>query len=582
VQIHIFDPRGLLTKLLRYPLATILCATALVIGVLHVVLAIITVSTYAFNYPFMDEIRISLHYIQIPFPRSILQLENGHRLVLPGLLRSIEIKMFQGAPYLQSIASTTAIFSSYYILTRAVMREPEANMFLKLGTAALIASVLFWIAHARMLVHIFESCHILFITFFLVLAIKFAISASSTENSRWIFAALCCAGATFSFGPGIASFVALFAVALSRRASVKVLAIIVLSAGLCALLYAYGLPGGDGARHSVTGQIATSIFLLIARIGAIWVAIFDPYARGNEVSILTGCILGLVGFAVTGFAAITQWAKKQPLSEAGMYGIAFFVFGLTANALITISRQEYFAQYPDQLFAPRYLFWSSLTWLGIGLYSFSLQRDANRANAFLIVAILACACAIRPAFISTGWSATVYRNVELSAIAMYLGVRDDEIVGSVTDGNPLLTYEAAQVMKERQLGPFSFFSGIQIGETAAFAKQELTTAPLSIAIRRGREWRTQDNERFQVVSGSLPVAVAKSIGRNPIVLANEDGKITGVVTLNSTGKRPQTMLRENGTTLTEFGGYVQSGANPKWLGTRSSDGGLTLVVASVP
>ncbi len=583
MQINSLALRYLLTDVSRHPATSIICAVLFGIGLFHIVLAVVTVSTYGLNYPFMDEIRISQHYIEIPFPRNILQLENGHRIVLPGLLRYIEINLMHGFPRLQLIASTAAIFASFGILASAVIREPQQAVILKIGMLTLIASLLFWVAHARMLIHIFESCHILFITFFLVLAVRCVVRAPVTRTSLWIFAVLCCAGATFSFGPGIASFAALFSVALARRAPVKVLCVIVLMASLCLILYTYWLPGAEGARQNIGGRWSTSIFILIARVGAMWVAIFDPYSTGNAMRILNSCVFGLVGLVIPSMSMGVRLLKKQAFTEVGLYGIAFFAFGLTANMLITISRHEYFAQYPDQLFADRYLFWSSLTWLGISLYSFSLLKGGSSAAKimFLAGAFLISASAIRPAFISTAWSATVYRNVELSAIATYMNIHDDEIIGGVSDGPPESTYRAARVMQEKQLGAFWALSGIQIGAKPIFAEQNSSSPIPAISMTRGHEWSTQGGDRFLVVNGGLPYTLAKTIGRKPIVVANKDGAIIGIVTLNSTGKSPRSILLRNGTTFTEFSGYIQSTSTPARLGTLQSDGSFYSVAETL-
>ena len=51
-----------------------------------------TLSTFALRYPAFDQYRLYSIYLGLPFPTNAVQPENGHRPILPALLRLAEIR----------------------------------------------------------------------------------------------------------------------------------------------------------------------------------------------------------------------------------------------------------------------------------------------------------------------------------------------------------------------------------------------------------------------------------------------------------------------------------------------------------
>jgi hypothetical protein len=74
--------------------------------------------------------------------------------------------------------------------------------------------------------------------------------------------------------------------------------------------------------------------------------------------------------------------------EAIGFGVAWFAFG--AAGIVSLSRLSYFHQYPEQIYANRYLPWPCLFWLGLGLIALGkggARRHLARVT-FVFVALL--------------------------------------------------------------------------------------------------------------------------------------------------------------------------------------------------
>jgi hypothetical protein len=70
--------------------------TLLTLSIYHLALTASTVLAFSLRYPLMDQFRPNLRYLTIPFPQSGLLLENGHRPVLPGVVRFVALNWFRG------------------------------------------------------------------------------------------------------------------------------------------------------------------------------------------------------------------------------------------------------------------------------------------------------------------------------------------------------------------------------------------------------------------------------------------------------------------------------------------------------
>ena len=101
-------------------------ATALVsLSIYHLALTASTVLAFSLRYPFMDQFRLNFRYLTVPFPQNVLLLENGHRPVLPGLVRFVELNWLRGTQLLQALTSWFAAAVVMAMLLLAVDPRPQ-------------------------------------------------------------------------------------------------------------------------------------------------------------------------------------------------------------------------------------------------------------------------------------------------------------------------------------------------------------------------------------------------------------------------------------------------------------------------
>lgn len=442
--------------------------TLLALSIYHLALTASTVLAFSLRYPFMDQFRSNLRYLTIPFPQSVLALENGHRPVLPGVVRFVELNWFMGTQLLQALTSWFAAAAVMAMLLLAVRRDLRDNYMLAAAAVCAICTMLLWNANARMFIHAYEAMHLFYVTFFVVVAVHSAIRASNTGALKWwIGSIFACIGATFSFGMGISAFAAAAAVALLRRSGQRPLLLVVLSAVATFLIYYIVLPGADGLRGVMAGlSLQAVIFFTIARVGAVFAEILHFFVPSLAIQAAVGALAGAAGVAFVSVVSFQQWRRRTAFTDTELNGLGLFVFGLVANMLIAIARREYFFEYAGQLFADRYLFWSSITWLGLYIYLLPRLVHANRIKQFAAATtvILFSLAALPSAHSDSDWSAHVYRMSTMAGIAMTLGIRNDAQVSEISDSDPATTYRVVDEMRNRNLGMFADESNMHVGD----------------------------------------------------------------------------------------------------------------------
>ena len=137
-----------------------------------------------------------------------------------------------------------------------------------------------------MFIHAYEAMHVFYVTFFVIVAIWFALRASDTGAWKWwagsIFA---CVAAQFPFGMGLGSFAAVLTVAILRRCRRFPVLLIVLSALATFVVYYIVLPGADGVRQMTSGlSVQPVIFFVVARVGAVFAELLPPIRSRSGIA----------------------------------------------------------------------------------------------------------------------------------------------------------------------------------------------------------------------------------------------------------------------------------------------------------
>lgn len=386
--------------------ATLLRPIFLVLAGITLAWGTYAVWRYGWRDLYADPWRLYERFVTLPFPANVLFLENGHRPVVPNLLRVAEIAWLDGNQVLQWAVGLAFAVLTVLVGWGIVLRDRALTGLDRAACALALSLAVFWLANSRMLMHPNESVHTYLIT--LLVAVAAAVGARVGARGRvlgWEIAVAAGCGfvATFSFGPGLALFVALAVVLTIVRAAWRNIAFIV-AAMLVTLAVYFALPGGQGVSGVLKLQPLANL-----RIAAQWLAspimyLLLPFLDGNLAAVLPGELLrrvavwtsghyaahfgdvwhsvwpqvaiGAAGIAALLLHSVARWRRRDVTSTA-FAGLLFAWFGLGVAGVVALSRLAYFEVHPDQVYANRYLPWPCLFWAGLVLVA--LGRAPGRS-----------------------------------------------------------------------------------------------------------------------------------------------------------------------------------------------------------
>ncbi|MBL8522233.1 MAG: hypothetical protein JNN20_00955 [Betaproteobacteria bacterium] len=498
--------------------------------VVHVSITISTVVSYGFQHPFQDQYRLIVRYLTVPFPDSVLLLENGHRPIFPGLVRCAQLTYLHGQQWLEATAAAVAAFASVFWLLLQCRKQGQNTLV----RVTLYASVLtlFWNANARMFIHAHEASHLFYVLLGLVVAIEMLWRHIESGGLRYLWGAIgACLFATFSFGPGFIVFAAVLGLAILHRAATRTLVLLVCATGFAFILYFLLLPGAEGVQKSGQGfDFASVLFFAFARVGAAVYELLVHVVRDDDSRIGLSALAGLI--ATLGILAepLSRWLRRERFDKLEHIGIGMMIFGLVTNTLIAIQRGGYFLDAPEQLFADRYIFWSCVFWVGVLIYC-CVRLSRLDAPASWVVAILLIVCgtpAIARADYLHAWSAAVYRGVEQAALSLKLNIKDDARVEPMSDLIPGTAYVAAKVMREKGVSLFSNPNWSRVGATIPLTPNTALIGVTTEPVKAGA------GVQALFASGYLDRDVARRLSDATIWAATSSGQVIGRCAL--TGK----------------------------------------------
>jgi hypothetical protein len=349
---------------------------------------LLAIARYGLTELYADQWRQYLPYLDRPFPTSAFAADNGHRAVVPSLIRLLENAWFDGNQRLQLATGGAFALAAWLVLAGLALRERTLSLTARFLVLALAACALFWLGNARMLLHGNESTQV-----YLVIACQVgaALLASRPGAGVLTVAGVCLLGlvATFSFGPGLAVFPAaaiVFTLQRRWRAAATVLA----ATGLTLAAYLL-LPGGDGVRNTLVIAPLTNLHTAATWLASMWVTLLQPLievdagralplgldASSPPLARLYAATLGnpwidhgpfaLVGWlGLVGLAWHSWRAWIAPsVGRLALVGLGCAWFALGVAGIVALGRLEYFAAHPGQIFANRYVPWSCLFWFGL-------------------------------------------------------------------------------------------------------------------------------------------------------------------------------------------------------------------------
>ncbi len=455
----------------------------------YLLTALSAIVNFAWRQPMFDQWRMYAIFLDLPFPQNVLQLENGHRPIIPNLIRVAEIRWFGANQLLQTSIGTLCALLTAGIVAASLVSHRELPLLTRAAGIMLAVIGVFWLANARMLLHGHEALHAYLVTLMVACAGLCTWKASLGRPLHWLaIASGACVVATFSFGPGVASFPAIMLLGVLLRLRWRYLLVPSVVLALCLVLYLLVLPGGQTVRRGLdfrpfASLVTTAQWLASPWVNA-WLGWADPplqsdlqaslrastsgrflIASAHVVTLHSDMVrqwlaagLGLLGIA-TFLARVALFHRRHAaLSQTQALAIALCLFALATAAMMGIARLDYFVIYPGQIYADRYLLWPCLFWLGLSLLLLiDVSRMQHRSVTVCgILFLLLLPMAMLPTHQAWGrWGMVVYERSQESAAAARSDVFDAEVFPDGADASRSTVTHTLALLKKDHLAMFA-------------------------------------------------------------------------------------------------------------------------------
>lgn len=575
---------------------------------------LIAIANFALRYPAFDQFRLYPIYLELPFPQNAIQIENGHRPILPALLRLLEIRWSNADQNLQLIAGGAALLATLFAILLTIARERAIAPLAR--AAACVSTVLAfcWLGNARMLMHANELEHVYFVTLFVVLALLALYRGAKYDSSGWVFLAVWfCVGATFTFGSGVASFGALLISAVLLRLRIRYFFWPILSVAASFLIYLFMLPSGGNVRASLALDLERDIVLPLQWLAAPWMRAWLGHAEPTiDGSIHQGMLaqhgigdflthsanalayglgvyypmgeaaaVGAIGLIAYILMMLHAFRRRGVLNRPQALAVGLSTFAAAVSLLVCLARKQAFAMFPLQVFADRYLPWSCMFWLGLAVYAIAAPTNARwREWAVAALALVTSALLVPSHLVMAGWSAAVHRNVQQSAVAAQLGVWDPQRFPDNADARRADVLRTLNLLRRDHLSMYAepAYRLVERGWRAPLPLPTDLTGAHANVVREFDD--TLGSHRVAAFEGVLP-NIEKRPREPVLVVVDEGGQIRGLAKTSFIGWN-RSNLRFDIPQKQGFDGYVLNPEPGETLRIVVLDDSQSSVLAAIP
>ena len=555
-------------------------------GLWYAVTSLVEIANFAWPQLAFDQFRSYTYYLGMPFPDNVLMMENGHRPIIPALLRVFEIRVFAANQYLQIAFGTLFATLAASVIAVTAFRDISSDSLVRAAGVMFALLGIFWLANARMLLHGTESEHVYLVMFCGIAGSLMVRRAVSANRAGWMVgAAIACVVATFCFAGGFALFPTFLVLAWLFGARWRHILIILVVAALCLGLYLFVLRGYGGVRASLDFRPLDSLIVSARWLASPWITgwlgFADPQtheivlntplglAMKNSANFLQNLLhlqwkssgamlIGFTGLTILVAAVVAKACRRGPMTATRTLAFTLMMFPAATAALIGVGRLDYIDRVPEQVFADRYLVWPCLFWMGI---SFMLLSTAHARRTWLRNGLLAFACLLPIALFpfqqyGAGWGAAVYRGNQASAAAAMSDLFDNRLFEPGEDATLEQRVRSYQLLREKHLGPFRFAGTDELGQLLA---DDLVAEPAKISVDvriMSAVADARDGSTGAHFEGVVAAGIRVVRDRGPLAVIDPDRRIVGYAMFSYVGK-PMRPLGFSIPLKRGFDGYVK-------------------------
>jgi hypothetical protein len=373
------------------------------------VVALDCVAIFGWQVPFSDQFRTYPILLDNAFPANILQPENGHRAVLPNLLKLSDLAVSGGRQTLLIHVGMAFMLGCAAVIGFAAWKSKELAPSLRFSVFCLGLVALFWLGNARMMAHGNEAVQIYLVMLSLLVGAvalrrahgSQAQSLQAANLGRLAIIAVLGSGlvASLAFGSGPAVFVAFIVCAVLLRLPLKSQLFLTVGSVLLVVCYTLILPSPAGVTSVLTFKPVENLVTSLTWLASVWVngwiglpqldatSFSGAFAARNSNSILLASAkllapagaqalsaqrswalwIGASGLLLLLWLSALTWWRQKTASASYLLVVclasSWFCFGV--SLLVGLARLDYFTTYPMQIFAERYTLWSSMFWFGL-------------------------------------------------------------------------------------------------------------------------------------------------------------------------------------------------------------------------
>ena len=444
------------------------------------VLGLVMMVTAAPAVPYADPWRYLATYLGEPFPGNVLRVDNGHCEVLPDLVRFADLRWCHAD---QSLQLGFAVATALLVVATVCLLARRGGVGWLLPAAFCIG--VFWLGNGRKLAHGNESVPLFLILLFLVNGLRLAARGEGIGPHALLAVTLCGVAATFTFGSGIACFVA-FGAALWLRRAPRREWLPLMTAGIVTLLTFFAI-----ASHQVNASVwalGERCVVWLHWLGAPFVSatspLLDPEHAARQPELVRSLAAPIATWvhaacgpsatahlpaAFVGAAGVTwllaaSWRhRRDGGSELQRLGLGVAWFALAVGVLVAAARLEYFRNRPDQIVSARYLPWSILLWTGLVMAHVAAPARSRRARA---ATVLAFALLLLPSQVWNARAAFRLQQVaERTAVGAAVGVLDDAY--PLVESRLIDVQRSLPLLREAGAAMFAWPATRQLGQPVA-------------------------------------------------------------------------------------------------------------------